>query len=100
MVVPILFPDEMVGGFSPLPAGGMRNEPMTPRDRRQPRAKVPCPVCRSRVSKVIDCGPSPRAIRDQLEWTGKGYWRRRKCEECGATFDTAEEISSPIQKSA
>jgi transcriptional regulator NrdR family protein len=64
---------------------------------RPARAKVPCPNCRSRRSHVIDCGEHPRSIREQLDWSEHAYWRRRKCLDCGATFDTAEEITPAIK---
>jgi len=51
---------------------------------------IPCPACGSKVSKVIDGRDEPRSVRDQLAWTGSGYWRRRRCEGCGRTFTTEE----------
>lgn len=54
---------------------------------------IPCPACHSLRSRVTDARDAPRTVREQLAWTGNGYWRRRRCEDCGRTFTTEETVS-------
>lgn len=70
-----------------LSAGRRRDDlPMRPKP-------IPCPACQSHRSRVIDARDAPRTVRDQLAWNGTGYWRRRRCEDCGRTFTTEETVS-------
>ncbi len=55
---------------------------------------LPCPACGSTLSKVIEARDEPRLVRDQLHWTGIGFWRRRRCSACGRTFTTSETVAA------
>ena len=55
-----------------------------------------CPVCQSERSRVIESRDEPRNRRDQLAWTGHGFWRRRRCERCSATFTTKEIVIAVV----
>ena len=62
------------------------------------RAKpLACPICGSRVSRVIDCRDMPYAVARLLTWSG--YWRRRRCDH-GHTFDTREYVLAPPKNSS
>jgi len=53
-----------------------------------------CPACGSPRSKVIEPRDEPRTVRDQLVWSGNGYWRRRECLDCHRTYTTEETVTA------
>ena len=61
-----------------------------------------CPACGGTMSKVLESREEPRLVKDQLLWTGTGFWRRRECLGCHRTFTTDETVSAldPIPPSA
>lgn len=52
-----------------------------------------CPHCGTSPARVIDSREEPRRVDDQLQWSGEGNWRRRKCTACGWTWQTEERIT-------
>ena len=55
-----------------------------------------CPWCGAPISRVLESRVEPANLKDQLTYSGDGFWRKRRCLTCAGTFTTEEVVAAKL----